>query len=123
MNRIIETRYRIRKAVWLFLFVCLQGSITKVGGQSPILLSWKGATVPGHWRNPNLHEVNLRLRLWIKKIHEELAMGRITADQAAKAMNQIRDIRLLESRLYFGHGQQDITDSEKAQLIGMIERP
>lgn len=107
-----------RKAVQLFLLLFTLAGGTAVWGQNAAP-SWKGATGPGHWRNPRLHEVNLQLRLREKKVHEDLANGRITPEQASEAMNQIREARVEESRLFFEHGRQDITEGEKTRLIGI----
>jgi hypothetical protein len=80
-----------------------------------------GTTVPHSWTNPNLYDLNIRLRRWVLRIEQERRTGRLSAEQAQASMEIVRDIRRLENQYYFQNGRKDLTTGQKAELLGRME--
>ena len=118
MGKMNFTRGRAVLGIFLFMFI-LDGLKT-AAADAP---AWAGGKDGVHWRNPNIHEVNLYLRMKILKFREDLALGKVTPEQARAFFEKVRNVRQMESKLFFGHGKQDVTESEKNQLKAMAAQP
>ncbi|WP_022980168.1 hypothetical protein [Ideonella sp. B508-1] len=94
--------------------VCTLSSFAQTAAPAPVAT---GASKPGTWKkdHPYRAEVNQRLKNQDKRIHEEVADGKLTHAQAAKLHKEDRQVRQ-EERDMASQDHGHITAQEKKTL-------
>ena len=96
------------------------GTAGKANAASPSANPSIGS-VPGLGANPNIYDLNIRLRQLTLQIQRDWKSGKLNEEQLQSSMEIVRTIRKKENLYYFQNGRADITAGQKAELLRLLD--
>ncbi|HEY5039178.1 MAG TPA: hypothetical protein VIJ93_08925 [bacterium] len=66
--------------------------------------------------NPQVHQINMRLRAQMRLVQQGFKSGKLTKDQAASLRTDLKSVRQQEMAFFKQNGKKDLTTNQQTQL-------